>query len=59
MSVHTIIEKHRIENSKKQEELKKLHEEQLERKFKEGFVMGAVFGSIIGTLSAYVMNEKN
>ncbi len=59
MSVHTLIEKHRIEEAKKKEELEKIHREELSRKFKDGFVLGTIVGSVIGTLTACIMNDND
>lgn len=59
MSVHTLIEKHRIDDAKKKEELEKLHKEQLQEKFKEGFVLGTVFGTCIGTLAALAFGRDD
>ncbi len=59
MSVHTLIEKHRIDEAKKKEELEKMHREQLSQKFKDGFVLGTIVGSVIGTLAACIMNDND
>ena len=59
MSVKRIIKKHQQKEKEKAEALAIQHKKELDKSFKDGFVLGTVFGSAVAVLASVIMSDGN